>query len=361
MAQTGYTVEGRQFRTKTDYARAQHDKQIMDRLRKETDLTDRRKLEQLKKDLESGKYKFFTMLEQDFRDEIDGYIQKAAGKKEAGINSLVEQELKHQERRRRTVIALCCAVAAVCIGYLGVYSYFSKRTSDTYDLLSDLRSRAGGLVRDMPPAPTAQYTLDGEREHREVLEEFKNLLNVNQRLIGWVKIDDTNIDYPVMQADDNDYYLTHNLNQEYDKNGSIFLDKDCEIEYPSTNLILYGHHMRSGKMFGELSKYEDKPYWEKHPYIEFDTLYDEGTWQIMYVFRSRVYSQEEIVFKYYQFIDANSEQEFDSNMQEMATLSLYDTGVTASYGDRLLTLSTCDYEETNGRFVVVAKKVATKE
>ena len=75
------------------------------------------------------------------------------------------------------------------------------------------------------------------------------------------------------------------------------------------------------------------------------------------MFRSRVYREEEIVFKYYQFIDANSEQEFDSYMSEMASMSLYDTGVTAEYGDQLLTLSTCDYQEKNGRFVVVAKKV----
>ena len=78
----------------------------------------------------------------------------------------------------------------------------------------------------------------------------------------------------------------------------------------------------------------------------------------MYVFRSRVYREDEIVFKYYQFIDANGEQEFNSYMKEMAAMSFYDTGVTAEYGDQLLTLSTCDYQETNGRFVVVAKKIA---
>ena len=81
----------------------------------------------------------------------------------------------------------------------------------------------------------------------------------------------------------------------------------------------------------------------------------------MYVFRSRVYNEEDIVFKYYQFIDANSEQEFNSYMQEMAEMSLYDTGVTAEYGDQLLTLSTCDYQEKDGRFVVVAKRVEAKE
>lgn len=161
-----------------------------------------------------------------------------------------------------------------------------------------------------------------------------------------------------MQTSDNEYYLTHNLNQEYDKNGSIFMDKDCDVLKPSTNFILYGHHMSSGRMFGKLGLYEKKSYYEEHPYIQFDTIYEKGTYEVMYVFRSRVFKEEEIVFKYYQFIDANSEQEFDSYMNEMAEMSLYDTGVTAQFGDQLLTLSTCDYQEKNGRFVVVAKKIA---
>ena len=164
-----------------------------------------------------------------------------------------------------------------------------------------------------------------------------------------------------MQTTDNEYYLDHNLNQEYDKNGSIFMDKDCDVLKPSTNLILYGHHMKSGQMFGGLSLYSDQSYYEKHPCIQFDTIYEKGLYEIMYVFRSRVYSEDEIVFKYYQFIDAQSEQEFDSYMNDMEGMSLYDTGVTAQYGDRLLTLSTCDYQEKNGRFVVVAKKGTTKE
>ncbi len=361
MVQTGYRVEGRQFRTKSDYAQALHDKKIIDRLRAETDLKDRRQLEKLKHDLQGGRYRFLTLLGQDFQEEIDRRLEQLAGNRRKNLDADVARELKKREKRRKMLIAFCLAAAFGCMAYLGCYSYFNKRTADTYQSLSELKGRAA--AEDPPSSAEAapRYTLDGERPPREILDEFKNLLNINQKLIGWVKIDDTNIDYPVMQTDDNEYYLTHNLNQEYDKNGSIFLDKDCEIEYPSTNLILYGHHMRSGQMFGGLDRYEDESYWKEHPYIQFDTLYDKGIWQVMYVFRSRVYRQEEIVFKYYQFIDANSEQEFYSNMKEMEALSLYDTGVTAEYGDRLLTLSTCDYEEDNGRFVVVAKKVETKE
>ena len=135
------------------------------------------------------------------------------------------------------------------------------------------------------------------------------------------------------------------------------MDKDCDVLKPSTNYIIYGHHMKSGNMFGKLDLYEDEDYCKEHPCIRFDTIYEKGIYEVMYVFRSRVYSEEEIVFKYYQFIDANSEQEFNSYMSEMAEMSLYDTGVTAEYGDQLLTLSTCDYQEKNGRFVVVARKI----
>ncbi|MDD7050219.1 MAG: class B sortase [Lachnospiraceae bacterium] len=186
---------------------------------------------------------------------------------------------------------------------------------------------------------------------------LSELYKQNNDLIGWIKIDNTNIDYPVMQTVNNEYYLDHNYTQEYDKNGSIFLDKDCDITNPGTNMIIYGHHMKSGKMFGNLDKYSSKKYYEEHPVIQFDTIYEEGIYQIMYVFRSRIYNEDEIVFKYYQFFEAATPEEFDSTMQEMANISLYDTGVTATYGDKLITLSTCDHAEEDGRFVVVAKKV----
>ncbi len=115
--------------------------------------------------------------------------------------------------------------------------------------------------------------------------------------------------------------------------------------------------MNNGKMFSSLIKYANKDFYEKHKIIHFDTIYEKGNYEVMYAFRSRVYAADVITFKYYQFIDADSKEEFDSNMEEMAAISLIDTGVTAHLGDKLLTLSTCDYQEQNGRFVVVAKKI----
>ncbi len=374
MAQKDYSVEGRSFRTEGDYKRALRDKETIDRLKKKSEGFSVDKLKVLRDDVRSGKYKFFTLLGQDFEDELNERIKRGANQnsnipKRAAVSvtkvsdEAVQAEYKRQEKRRRWTILFCALIAVVSLGYFGIYVYYNERTNADYEKLLALKEQTNvpSVVGPSDEKVVINYTSDSAKETPEVLDEYKNLLNKNKKLIGWVKIDDTNIDYPVMQTTDNEYYLDHNLNQEYDKNGSIFMDKDCDVIKPSTNLILYGHHMQSGKMFGGLDKYSDKKYYEKHKYIEFDTIYEKGIYEVMYVFRSRVYSEEDVVFKYYQFIDAMSEVEFNSNMKEMAAMSLYDTGVTAGYGDRLLTLSTCDYQEENGRFVVVAKKVTKKE
>lgn len=388
MAQKVFIVEGRRFRTESDYALAKRDKELMDRLRGQTDQQNMASLEELRKALREGRYKFHTLLGQDFREEVEELIRKEKlkeknGRQEtktaktvkrgkqgegtksvssvsshgAGLDAIVENELRKREKRRKLTIAVCSLLAAGCLGYFGIYSYYNYRTNSNYRQLSELKEKppVGDVVSGGKTDPL--YTLDNGDETREVLEEYRNLLLKNRKLIGWVKIDGTYIDYPVMQTTDNEYYLDHNMNQEYDKNGTIFMDKDCDVLKPSTNYILYGHHMKNGRMFGQLDLYQKESYYKDHPYISFDTIYEKGTYQVMYVFRSKVYKETEIAFKYYQFIDANGEQEFASYMQEMAEMSFYDTGVTAEYGDQLLTLSTCDYQETDGRFVVVAKKI----
>lgn len=379
----GREVAGRQFRTRADYEAACRDKEKIDKLKQRYKLEEPDQLLELNKELQSRKYHFETMVGDDFIYEIEQAAKHTAvpsakdkkkkksvhkaekkGNLKSKKNKSLEEydkemqkeilkQLSLREKRRKWIVIICSLVAVVSFGYYGVYYYFVDRTSSTYEQWADLKKGGSSIPRTSWKLQTEEET----EEEREILDEYKVLYNKNKSLIGWVKIDDTLIDYPVMQTINNEYYLTHNLEQEYDKNGSIFMDKDCDVLKPSTNLIIYGHHMKSGRMFGNLNKYSNKKYYEEHPMIQFDTLYEKGTYAIMYVFRSKVYNENEITFKYYQFIDANSAEEFNSNMEEMSKLSLYDTGVTAGYGDRLLTLSTCDSTEQDGRFVVVAKKV----
>lgn len=373
MTTGGWTVAGRQFRTRRDYEAACRDNAKIDKLKSHFKLTESEGLRALQKELQSGRIKFETMVGDDFIYEVEQLVAKTPqtnpvkekNKKDKkrktdsknieeldeDIRKEILRQLSIREKRRKRVVHICTLVAVLSFAYITVYYYFTERTVGTYEEWSKLKQT--GAMKITSDTATV-ITEEGERE---ILDEYKTLYNKNKSLIGWVKIDDTIIDYPVMQTVNNEYYLTHNLAQNYDKNGSIFMDKDCDIKGPSTNLIIYGHHMKSGQMFGGLDKYSNKDYYEKHPTVQFDTIFEKGIYDIMYVFRSKVYTEDEIVFKYYQFIDANSAEEFNSYMEEMSELSLYDTGVTARYGDELLTLSTCDSSEPEGRFVVVAKRV----
>ena len=375
MKNNRYEVEGRLFRNLADYNLALKDKKLIDTLRNKTKGYSVEKLTELVTKLKSGKTPFSTILGQDYIEELEERIRTAkmpAGMNKSGIsykddarlNEIAVAELRKQDKRRRLMILICSLLGVACLGYFGIYSYRDYKVKSSNAQLSQLKDKPVKDSSNNTPESmqsSVVVNLDAPPEAKEVLDEYKNLIIKNKKLIGWLKIDDTNIDYPVMQTSDNEYYQNHNLNQEYDKNGSIFMDKDCDVIKPSTNYILYGHHMKSGRMFGTLDHYESEKFYKEHKYIQFDTIYEKGLYQVMYVFRSRVYNEDDIVFKYYQFIDAYSEQEFDSYMQEMAAMSFYDTGVTAVYGDQLLTLSTCDYQEKDGRFVVVAKRVEAKE
>lgn len=394
----GFEVAGRKFRTEADYKAALRDQAKIDEIKSKVNMEQPGEVITLYNDMQMGKYRFETTVGNDFDDEIyelaqqyksRGYTkdsklnqkkkkishkdgrakqhnssekknrtkdkkQVALEDYDAGMQKEILAELKKRDKRRSLLVVLCSIVAVGCFGYFGVYYYFSDRTEMDYNSLANLK---GDTSLSAVTSPVTIHYTDGDEEELTVLEEYQTLYNKNKKLIGWLKIDDTNIDYPVMQTANNEYYLDHNYNQEYDKNGSLFLDKDCDVVHRNTNLIIYGHHMKSGKMFGNLNLYSSEDYCKKHSTIQFDTIYEKGTYQVMYVFRSRIYNEDEIVFKYYQFLDAASDKEFSSYMQEMAALSLYDTGVTAAYGDELLTLSTCDNSEQDGRFVVVAKRV----
>ncbi len=186
------------------------------------------------------------------------------------------------------------------------------------------------------------------------LEEFQN---VNPDVVAWIEIENTNINYPVLQGNDNDFYMNHNYKKVSSMNGSIFLDKDYSWNPPSSNLLLYGHNMKNKTMFQNLLNYKSKKYYNEHPSIRFTTNTEDANYEIISAFESRLYyKSEKNVFRYYYFINASNESEYNNFVENAKKASLYDTGKTAVYGDQLLTLSTCAYHVKDGRFVVVARK-----
>ena len=195
-------------------------------------------------------------------------------------------------------------------------------------------------------------------ETTERMLQLEELQKENSDIVGWLEIEETSINYPVLQTDNNDYYLTHTYKKEYSINGSIFLDKDYDFSVPSSNLLIYGHNNKNGKMFEELIKYESEEYYEEHPNIRFTTAEEDSNFEIIAVFKSRVYYKNETnVFRYYYFINAENEEEYNYYVKQCKKASLYNIEKSAEYGEQLLTLSTCDYSTANGRFVVVAKKI----
>lgn len=192
----------------------------------------------------------------------------------------------------------------------------------------------------------------------ERMLQLKELKKVNEDIIGWLEIDNTKINFPVLQGSDNEYYMTHTYNKKYSSDGSIFLDKDYDWNIPSSNLLIYGHNNKNGNMFQDLLKYEDENYYKEHPNIRFTTVDDDSQYEIISVFKSRVYyKSEQNVFRYYFFINADNEEDYNYYVEESKKASLYDTEKTAIYGEQLLTLTTCEYSQEDGRFVIVAKKI----
>lgn len=175
-------------------------------------------------------------------------------------------------------------------------------------------------------------------------------------MVGWISIAGTTVNYPVMQTpNDPNFYLKHNFEKAYSDLGVPYIQEDCDLA-ASDNLIIYGHHIKGQKMFGALESYKDKDFYEEHKSIQFDTLTEQAEYEIVAVFKTVAYSSEG--FRYYDFVDAEDEKAFDEYVSKCKEFALYDTGVTAKYGDKLITLSTCEYSAQNGRLVVVAKKIA---
>ena len=197
-----------------------------------------------------------------------------------------------------------------------------------------------------------------DNKENEVVSKVKKLKEENKDVIGWIKINGTNIDYPVLQGEDNDYYVTHDYKKQLTKKGAIFLDKDYDWTIPSSNILLYGHNNKGdNEMFSELLKYKDEKFYKENPTVKFATTEEEAEYEIIAVFLSRVYyKNEENVFRYYYFVNAKNEEEYNDFVNNAKKASLYDTGKTAEYGEQLITLSTCEYSQEDGRFAIVARK-----
>lgn len=245
-----------------------------------------------------------------------------------------------------------------------IYSHFkeAEKQETLYDSLAQIVEKAeitpasepdSEAVESVPAVPTESVGL-------AMLPEYAALYEQNNDLVGWISIEDTRVNYPVMQSpDEPDFYLNHGFDKGETDYGCPYVAEICDMSKPSDNLIIYGHHKKNGTMFSDLKKFRKKSFWEDHKTFRFDTLYEKQTYEIVAVFKTVVYTKSASEFRYYQFTDAKTPEAFDEYIATCKAKALYDTGVTAAFGDKLITLSTCEYSSKNGRLVVVAKRVGS--
>lgn len=185
----------------------------------------------------------------------------------------------------------------------------------------------------------------------------------NSDTVGWLKLPGTKIDYPVMQTpDDPEYYLRKNFSKDYSLSGSLFVDARCDME-ESNNILIYGHHMKSGVMFGDLEDYRDKDFYEKHKYIQFDTLEGEGLYKVIGAGPTRIQNTNSTDFKFYEYPMLTDEDRFNAYMKGVLNISDYSFLEDTEFGDKLITLITCSYftDDKTGRYIVVAKKISDSD
>ncbi len=280
---------------------------------------------------------------------------------------------------KRIALLICMGAVFICVVLGIVFVSIKRHDYKMQEQLADMKTSTNvedeyepiSTTQDVDKEETVQETEEALSENPDIEEEpvveilqnpYGSLFLENPDMIAWISIPDTKIDLPVVQTMENeDEYLNLDFHGNYSANGTLIMDTDSDTTIPSTNLIIHGHNMKSGEMFGDLDLYKDSAYEQEHDRI---TLYFDDVkkeYQVFAVFYSQVYRKSDKVFKYYKFFQADSEEDFMYYYDNCKKLSLYDTGIEAVYGDELLTLSTCSYQVENGRFVVVAKKISQED
>ena len=239
----------------------------------------------------------------------------------------------------------------------------SKENTATPEITTTPTVATEPTVVQEEPEPTEETepteTTEPVETEPQILSYLADMAAANSDMVGWIKIDDTKLNYPLMYTpDDEEKYIHKDFEGNYSIVGLPFIETNCTLEPRTDNLIIYGHNMANGKGFATLMDYAKESFWEEHPVVYLSTLYEETAYEVVAAFYDRVYYKHEDAFRFYQFYDAKDEEHFNYAIKQFKSKACYDTGITPQYGDHLITLVTCSYHTDNGRFVVVARAAA---
>jgi len=261
-----------------------------------------------------------------------------------------------------TITVLLLVIAfSVSAFMVGKYLMEGKKSEDRFAELANQASAAATTAAPeaettKPAEETEAPTETTEATEPKMIAGYEEIYLQNSDTVGWIKMEGTKMNYPVMQTpDDPNFYLYRDFDRKDSTRGSIYAWSEADMAMPSDNITLFGHNMADGSMFNCLGAYTSKTAWENNSLIFFDTLYEYHTYKIFAVFKTSANLGQG--FSYHKFVNASSEQEFNDFVAECKRLSFYDTGITPVYGDKLICLSTCEYTLDNGRLVVAAVRI----
>lgn len=272
--------------------------------------------------------------------------------------------MKKGRKRLYDVLFALCILVFVGSGCMLVQKIAAQKKNDSR--LEDLSSLVTEQLETEAPSAADDGEEEETQEHIPTPEEiraarearlagYQKVKELNSDMVGWVKIEGTKIDYPVLQSlDSPNFYLTHDFDKNRSAYGAPYVAEECDLTQDCPNILVYGHHMKNGSMFAALDGYLDKSFYEEHPIVQFDTLDSYGDYQVMAVFTMSAVDQDNPL---YTWISAGNEEAFNSYVSYIKEQSVYDTGVDAQWGDHLLSLITCEYTHQDGRLIVVAKKI----
>ncbi|MFI3142422.1 MAG: class B sortase [Clostridia bacterium] len=259
---------------------------------------------------------------------------------------------------KKLLFWLCAIVFVIAIANIGSEISVRLKDASVYEELAEQVESFVPLENVTQDENSITYSSDDIIIEQEILAKYQSLYEQNNDLVGWIKIEDTELNYPVMQTpDDPEYYLRKDFYGAYSISGTPFLGSNCSISPSSVNMVIYGHHMRDESIFTAVSYYISYSYYEEHKYISFDTLYEENTYEVVYAFYIDV-TPDNGHFEFYNYINFTTDEQFEEFKTNCETLSIYDTGVQIENGDEFLTLVTCSYGSDNERTVVIAKKIS---
>ena len=270
-------------------------------------------------------------------------------------------------------ISLLILIIIACAGLIGMKLVTDAQDKELYSELQELRNTVPRPSMNLEPITSSDPAATNDEAEQPdttpptvtpniddtVLFQYQPLYEINRDMVGWIQIDGTAIDYPVVQSPyENNFYLRRNFYKESATCGTIYVREACNVNLPSDNVTVYGHNMRNGTMFADLHKYEKKSFWEEHRYVKFDTLNEYRTYEVFAVFKTTADLTKGFSYHIYDtFATEKAFNEYVSTCKNLSLRDFYDTGITPSYGEKLLTLSTCDKSINDGRLVVVCRLV----